>query len=59
MRFIGIGLLVFGVALFLGAAVAEESGARLTSLILGGFMFLSGAVFAASAGIQDAIRRKA
>lgn len=59
MRFIGIGLLVFGVALFVGAAIADEASARLTSLILGGFMFLSGAVFAASAGIQDAIKRNA
>lgn len=58
MRFAGIGLLILGILFALGAAVVESAGAVLPTLLTGGFMFLAGAVFIGSVGIQDAIKQR-
>lgn len=58
MRFAGTGLLIIGALVAAAAMAVEDSGGALIAVVAGGFLFLAGAVFAASAGIQDAIGRK-
>lgn len=58
MRLAGIGLLLVGGLVGLGSIGAEDITTAQFALTLGGFLFVAGAVFAASAGIQDAIKRR-
>lgn len=58
MRFAGVGLLILGALIAIAALGAETAGQALLAVTAGGFIFLAGAVFAASAGIQDAIKRR-
>lgn len=57
MRFVGTGLLMLG-ALITGAAIiTEDAGGALIAIVAGGFLFVSGSVFATGAVLQDAIKR--
>lgn len=58
MRFAGVGLLILGALLGCGALLGGSVAESLLVLTAGGFIFVAGAVFAASAGIQDAIKRR-
>ncbi len=57
MRFAGIGLLVVGAGVAaLGGIAAGEAAGMMACIMVGGFMFVAGTVFACSAGVIDAIR---
>ncbi|EZP79533.1 hypothetical protein BV97_03970 [Novosphingobium resinovorum] len=58
MRFAGVGLLIAGGLVGVGSLGTETAASALIALTAGGFMFVAGAVFAAGAGIQDAIKRR-
>lgn len=57
MRFVGVGLLVLGALISIGALGTETATSALVALTAGGFIFVAGSVFAVGAGIQDAIKR--
>ena len=58
MRFAGIGLLIIGALVGASAIAVEGAASALVALVAGGFMFVSGSVFAASSAIQDALKRR-
>lgn len=58
MRNAGVGLLLLGAIVSLLGMVAGDAGFAVIGAITGGAMFVAGAVFAAGAGVQDAIRRR-
>ena len=58
MRFAGIGLLIIGALIAASAIAMEDATSALVALVAGGFMFVSGSVFAASSAIQDALKRR-
>ena len=59
MRSGGIGLLLIGALIaVLGGIGAGEPAGALIAVVIGGFMFVAGAIFVASVGVQDAIDRR-
>lgn len=58
MRIVGTGLLVLGALVGISALASEDASSAMLALTAGGFLFVAGAVFAGSAGIQDAIKRR-
>ncbi len=58
MRSISIGLLLVGALIMLATLILSEAAADLRWAVIGGALFVGGAVFAAAAGLKDAIERR-